>query len=309
MFFFNIKTKRGYDLSPFSCYPEVPAVIIVPPVQFLVTDVINSNGEFLIYLEDIESFPIDYFPLHQPLNTPTNIQDCYEEFEKGMDHYIKCKYNDAIKSFQICSKYNYPPAFLMLGFLYSGGGRIGPVDVIKKNYWFSLAQKHSSFFKEVLSPPSLVFCSGHYFTFVENDHQEAFKFYKISAEQGYAPAQSNIGFSYFNGEGVTKDLTKAIQYYQLASDQGHAGAQNNLAICYQNGDGLSKDLSKAIEYYHKAADQGHAGAQYNLANCYRFGDGVPRDIARSIEYYHKSAHQGDEFSLKRLSYFIYDVLL
>ena len=57
----------------------------------------------------------------------------------------------------------------------------------------------------------------------END-KEAMKLFRLAAEQGYAPAQHNLGYMYANGEGVPENDREAVKWYQLAADQGLAGA-------------------------------------------------------------------------------------
>lgn len=60
---------------------------------------------------------------------------------------------------------------------------------------------------------------------VEEDKNEAFKYYLKSAEQGNAKAQFAVGHFYEFGCGnVKKDHNKAIKWYTLAAAQGHAGA-------------------------------------------------------------------------------------
>ena len=50
--------------------------------------------------------------------------------------------------------------------------------------------------------------------------QEALGWYKKSAKQGYAPAQSRLGQMYLEGIHVKQDVQKAIYWYQQAFDQG-----------------------------------------------------------------------------------------
>jgi hypothetical protein len=40
--------------------------------------------------------------------------------------------------------------------------------------------------------------------------------------------------------GVEKNMLKAIELYQLSANQGFACAQSNLACCYENGYGIEK---------------------------------------------------------------------
>ncbi|MBP9876956.1 MAG: sel1 repeat family protein, partial [Alphaproteobacteria bacterium] len=83
-----------------------------------------------------------------------------------------------------------------------------------------------------------------------------------AADQGYAPAQDNLGIMYYYGKGnLPKDLIKAVRLYKLAADQGYAPAQFNLAEMYYYGKGnLPKDPIEAARLYKLAADQGHAPA-------------------------------------------------
>ena len=60
----------------------------------------------------------------------------------------------------------------------------------------------------------------------------------MAAEQGYAPAQYDLGICYRQGEGVDKDPLTAISWYLKAAEQGHGGAMNNLGIMYDNGIGV-----------------------------------------------------------------------
>jgi len=48
------------------------------------------------------------------------------------------------------------------------------------------------------------------------------------AEQGYANAQSALGWMYANGQGVPEDDAEAAHWYRLAAEQGNVRAQNDL---------------------------------------------------------------------------------
>ena len=54
-----------------------------------------------------------------------------------------------------------------------------------------------------------------------------------AAEQGHAKAQTNLGWMYDNGEGVTKDAVKAVEWYQKAAEQGNADAVQRLKALKQ----------------------------------------------------------------------------
>ena len=128
---------------------------------------------------------------------------------------------------------------------------------------------------------------------VSQDYAKAAEWYTKSAEQGYAPAQCNLGNMYYNGKGVTQDYAKAAEWYTKAAEQGYAPAQCNLGYMYDIGQGVSQDYAKAAEWYTKSAEQGDATAQYNLGIMYYNGQGVSQDYAKAVEWYTKSAEQGD----------------
>ena len=47
----------------------------------------------------------------------------------------------------------------------------------------------------------------------------------MAAEQGFAPAQSNLGVMYLNGQGVSQDYVLAHMWFNLAASGGYTDAQ------------------------------------------------------------------------------------
>ena len=86
------------------------------------------------------------------------------------------------------------------------------------------------------------------------NYTEAFKCFQKAAEQGYAPAQYNLGNMYDSGQGVKQDYFKAVEWYQKAAEQGDASAQYNLGVMYYNGQGVKQDYAKTKEYFGLACD-------------------------------------------------------
>ena len=60
------------------------------------------------------------------------------------------------------------------------------------------------------------------------DKEKAINWYRISAEQGYAPAQNNLAIMYLEGKGTEINYKKALDLYTLAAEQGYVPAQNAL---------------------------------------------------------------------------------
>ncbi|MCZ6467854.1 MAG: peptidoglycan-binding protein [Alphaproteobacteria bacterium] len=81
------------------------------------------------------------------------------------------------------------------------------------------------------------------------------------AEQGYAQAQSNLGFMYDKRQGVPQDYVQAVKLYRKAAEQGYADAQFNLGVMYSDGQGVPQHDAEAVRWYRKAAEQGLAIAQ------------------------------------------------
>ena len=62
-----------------------------------------------------------------------------------------------------------------------------------------------------------------------DDYVEAARLYRLAADQGYAPAQTNLGFYYEQGRGgLAKDEREAARLYKLAADQGNTFARVKL---------------------------------------------------------------------------------
>jgi hypothetical protein len=225
-----------------------------------------------------------------------------DPFEKGMECYSQCKFIEAKNHFE---RSKFPPSFVMIGFMYSGGGKIGPMDEKQMNAWFEKAQKHSNFFHTQFDQfnrnSHLGFCFGKYFEFIEKDKKTAIQYFQQSADKGNPLSQANLGYCYQYGDGVDKDLKKAFQYYQSSSDQGFAIGQANLATCYRDGQGTDKiDETRAIELYELSAKQGYSNAQTHLAFCYQNGKGVDKDLKKATELYQKAADQGEGFAKEML---------
>ena len=66
----------------------------------------------------------------------------------------------------------------------------------------------------------------------------------------------NLGWMYANGEGVEQDKEEAVKWYRKAAEQGNADAQNTLGVMYDKGEGVEQDKEEAVKWFRKAAEQG-----------------------------------------------------
>ena len=53
----------------------------------------------------------------------------------------------------------------------------------------------------------------------------------------------------------------AVHYFRKAADAGDAEAMFNLGYCYYNGNGIAEDRAKAKQLWSKAAEMGHEYAR------------------------------------------------
>jgi len=107
----------------------------------------------------------------------------------------------------------------------------------------------------------------------EKSMEKAIFWVSRSAEQGYAPAQSQWGFMLYQAQ----RFPEAAQFYRKSADQGYGEGLYNLAVCYERGHGVRQDQELAANYYLKAAQKGVTQAMYNLAVFYLQGVGVKKD--------------------------------
>jgi TPR repeat protein len=127
---------------------------------------------------------------------------------------------------------------------------------------------------------------------VTSNQEEATKWFRKSAAQGFAEAEFGLGVCYRDGMGLPQNSAEAVKWFRRAAGQGYVGAQAELGACYYNGDGVPKDLVEAAKWSRIAAEQGDALGQHNLATCYLFGEGVTKDEVEAARWYRKAADQG-----------------
>ena len=78
------------------------------------------------------------------------------------------------------------------------------------------------------------------------DHDEAFKWYQLSANQGYKDAQYNLGVLLTNGHGVPMDHESAFKWFKLAAEAGHEQAMKLTCEAYILGRGIPVDRVQAL---------------------------------------------------------------
>lgn len=136
--------------------------------------------------------------------------------------------------------------------------------------------------------------------YAENDDgsplpaEEEVKWFRMAAEQEYAPAQYFLGVYYANGDGVQQSYEEAVKWYRLAAEQEYAPAQRELGICYAVGNGIEQSYNEAAKWFRMAAEQDFPRAQYILGLMYNEGIGVKRNKKEALYWATKAYDQGYE---------------
>ena len=84
---------------------------------------------------------------------------------------------------------------------------------------------------------------------VPQDYQEAVKWYRLAAAQGYAPAEYSLALAYEKGQGVGQDYHEAMKWYRLAAAHGNEFAPVNLGVMYAKGIGVRQDFVRAFMWF------------------------------------------------------------
>lgn len=80
---------------------------------------------------------------------------------------------------------------------------------------------------------------------VASDANEALKYKLVAAKAGYALAQHDVALLYDRQE----NPEEAVKWWKMAADQGYPKALYNLSGSYFQGKGVPKDLALAYAYY------------------------------------------------------------
>ncbi len=126
---------------------------------------------------------------------------------------------------------------------------------------------------------------------VKPNGKESIRLLTAAANQGYAPAEYELGRIYLYGRGIPIDYAQALLWERKAAEQGDPRAQRDLAFMYERGFGVAADPAQAAEWNRKAAMQGNAEAQLHLAKGLDDGVGVNKDSEEARKWYAKAARQ------------------
>jgi len=118
--------------------------------------------------------------------------------------------------------------------------------------------------------------------------KDAVSEFRISAQQGYAPAQVMMGYVYETGIAVEKDPAQAMDWYRKSAEQDDQLGEWILGRFYYTGTGTTRDLNQAGNWFQKSAAHGDPFGEYLMGMV----DLDRKDYAQAADLFRKSAVQG-----------------
>jgi len=172
-------------------------------------------------------------------------------------------FGEAVKWFRKAADQGYAMAQNNLAIMYINGRGV-PQNDVEAEKWYRLAAIQG--YPMAQNNLGLMYANGknmvtdlarevrhgvltEYRPVIPQNDVEAVNWYRLAAEQGYAPAQFNLGVMFGAGRGVPKDDVEAAKWYRKAAEQGDAGSQFNLGARYSNGRGVAHDNVQAYKWW------------------------------------------------------------
>jgi TPR repeat protein len=171
----------------------------------------------------------------------------------------------------------------MLGLIYHENKGVAP-DIKKEIYWTAKAADNG----DVDSQLKLGYAYRNGIG-VKKNNKLAFAMYEKAALQGNPVGVYNMVYCYSTGEGVKKDKYSAILWFKKMDTI----TQLKTADSFYNGDGLKKNLELAAMMYKELSDNGNIQATKKLAMCYLDGVGVDKSIYTAHELIKKIDYSND----------------
>ena len=133
--------------------------------------------------------------------------------------------------------------------------------------------------------------------YTQRDYATALTAFQRSAELGNVEAMTFLGFMYYEGHGVPRDLDRARTWFENAAAKGNASAMANLGYLHS----MQKDYENAVSWLSRAVEAGDSAAMFNLGTMYVRGEGIGRDYAKAYKLFHQAAVNGDGAAMNALA--------
>ena len=124
-------------------------------------------------------------------------------------------------------------------------------------------------------------------------HWDAYNICLPLANEGDADAQYAIGRLYESGLAVVQNYEEAFSWYKRSAEQGNVWAQYYVAHLNYEGLGTERSYSEAYFWTEKIVKRSFVAAYYNFGLMHFHGDGVKENKEEALKWFKKGAHSGD----------------
>lgn len=129
------------------------------------------------------------------------------------------------------------------------------------------------------------------------DYKRAFSYLKRLEDNGSNEGMYQIGWYYYLGYGVEKNVNQAIQYFTKAAEDNNERALYALyKILYQS------NANTALNYLRRAVDLKHIPAMYDMAIHLLYGDNVTKNINMAVKLLEECAANNNKSAISKLAY-------
>ena len=215
--------------------------------------------------------------------TPSTPEELYQFGKQAME---QKSHASAVSYFRRAAEQDYAPALYELGICYRDG--IG----ITQNS----READAMFQKAAISgyaPAQNILANTYYWN---KKYDEAFSWYKKSADQKDFEGMCGLARMYRYGTGVDKDEKAAFLLYKECANHWYPRAEYELAKCYHYGNGTKVDLHAAAKWYSYAAEAGHDYSQMQLGILHYYGSYREQSDSLASYWMHKAAEQDSEYN-------------
>ncbi|MEP1089433.1 MAG: hypothetical protein ABJH63_18840 [Rhizobiaceae bacterium] len=151
---------------------------------------------------------------------------------------------------------------------------------------------------DVLSPEEMY--SLAYERYHLKRYSEAVDLMQAAATAGYAPAQSQLGLLYENGDLVQKDPRRALKWYLRAAKQSDATGEFFAAFYFFLGEEVGEDKLEAVRLWRSAANKNDPEAEFMLGELYAMGEVFKKDLVQAEYWYRRALSHGNLDARKEL---------
>lgn len=120
------------------------------------------------------------------------------------------------------------------------------------------------------------------------------------AAVGDVEATFLMGTAYDESLGVEQDFDEAMRWYRRAAHRGHVLAVHNVGNMYRDGRGVDVDHARAAMWWLRAARAGDVIPSLRLGEAYEAGRGVPLSVEHARHWYEKAAAAGNATAAEAL---------